>query len=615
MTKHEVLFPGDLRLAVEDGTTLKEIMNDAGINFDFPCGGRGRCGKCLVRITAGANEPLEEEKKKLTEEQINEGIRFACLTKVHSKMSVEFLSDKNIQHKILLSSLDRSAKVEPHITKRYIEVDKATMTDHRTDWQRIRDGLTAQGNISEITNNPVDVLRTIPDLLRNNQHKITAVIYKDEIRSLEAGNTTEKLYGVAFDIGTTTIAGFLMDLYTGKQLSVASTLNPQTQYGADVISRITHVSNDPDGLADLHRAVTQAINKLIGEAAEKAGLERNDIYSVSIVGNTCMHHLFLGINPRDVAIAPYVPIVTDSIVVDPQDVQLEMNPGGKVFVLPNIAGFVGADTIGVLLATELDESEDIKLVVDIGTNGEMLLGNKEHILACSTAAGPAFEGAQISSGMRGATGAIDHVTFGEELTYTVIDDVEPLGICGSALLDTVAGLVEFGLLEDTGRIMKPEQVTHPIGQKLKDRLIVHDGSMAFLLEETKARKIMVTQKDIRELQLAKAAMAAGIQLLVKGYGIEVGDIQEVLLAGAFGNYLNPHSACVIGLIPLELEDRVKMVGNAAGAGSQLALLSTSEYQRSGDAARNVQFVELGTNPAFTDVFAEQMLFPDLDELA
>jgi uncharacterized 2Fe-2S/4Fe-4S cluster protein (DUF4445 family) len=290
-----------------------------------------------------------------------------------------------------------------------------------------------------------------------------------------------------------------------------------------------------------------------------------------------------------------------------------MNPAGKVFVLPNIAGFVGADTIGVLLATELDESEEIKLIVDIGTNGEMLLGNKDHILACSTAAGPAFEGAQISSGMRGATGAIDHVTFGEELTYTVIDDVEPLGICGSALLDTVAGLVECGLMEDTGRILKPEEVTHPIGQKLKDRLIEHDGSMAFLLEETKTKKIMVTQKDIRELQLAKAAMAAGIQLLVKGYGIEVGDIKEVLLAGAFGNYLNPHSACVIGLIPRELEDRVKMIGNAAGAGSQLALLSSGEYQRCGNAARNVEFVELGTNPAFTDTFAEQMLFPEPNE--
>lgn len=613
MTKHEVIFPGDLKLTVEDGTTLKEVMNDAGINFDFPCGGRGRCGKCLVRITAGVGEALAEEKKKLTEEQLEEGIRFACITKVHGNMTVEFLSDKNIQHKILLSSLDRSAKVEPHITKRYLEVEKATMTDHRTDWQRIKDGLTAQGNIAEITNNPVDVLRTVPDLLRQNQHKVTAVVYNNEIRSLEPGNTTDKLYGMAFDIGTTTVAGFLMDLYTGQQLSVASTLNPQTQFGADVISRITHVSNDPNGLADLNRVIIQAINKLIGEAAEKAGLTRNDIYAVSIVGNTCMHHLFLGINPRDVAIAPYVPIVTDSIVVDPQDLQIEMNPAGKVFVLPNIAGFVGADTIGVLLATELDESEEIKLIVDIGTNGEMLLGNKDHILACSTAAGPAFEGAQISSGMRGATGAIDHVTFGEELTYTVIDDVEPLGICGSALLDTVAGLVECGLMEDTGRILKPEEVTHPIGQKLKDRLIEHDGSMAFLLEETKTKKIMVTQKDIRELQLAKAAMAAGIQLLVKGYGIEVGDIKEVLLAGAFGNYLNPHSACVIGLIPRELEDRVKMIGNAAGAGSQLALLSSGEYQRCGNAARNVEFVELGTNPAFTDTFAEQMLFPEPNE--
>ncbi|MCR3921860.1 MAG: ASKHA domain-containing protein [Firmicutes bacterium] len=612
MIKHKILFPGDMQVEVEAGVTLKDVMNDVGINFDFPCGGRGKCGKCLIRLTAGAHEASEEELKILTEEEVNEGIRFACITRVQNNMTVEFLAEKNVQHKILLSALNRTAKVEPHITKRYLEVEKATMTNHRTDWQRIKDGLAAQGSDSEVSEARLSVIRSVPDLFRDAKHHITAAIYNNEIRGLEAGNTSEKLLGIAFDIGTTTIAGFLMDLYTGEELSVASTLNPQTQFGADVISRITHVNLDPTGLDDLHNVVTSAINDLIGEVVEKAGVTREDIYAVTIVGNTCMHHLFLGINPRDVALAPYVPVVSEQLEIDPQDVKLEINSAGKVFVLSNIAGFVGADTVGVLLATELDESEEIKLVIDIGTNGEMLLGNKDRILACSTAAGPAFEGAQISCGMRGATGAIDHITFGEELKYSVIDDVTPLGICGSALLDTIAGLVEVGLIDERGRFMKPDQVTDPVGIKLKDRLIPYNKSTAFVLvsdDESPGRQIFVTQKDIREVQLAKGAMAAGIQILMKNYGLTTDDIKQVQLAGAFGNYLNPHSACVIGLIPAELEDRITMVGNAAGAGSKLALLSSSEYQRAAGSARNVQFVELGSDKNFTSTFADSMLFP------
>ncbi|HHX74976.1 MAG TPA: DUF4445 domain-containing protein [Firmicutes bacterium] len=614
MNKHTVTFPGGLTFTVTAGTTLKEIMNDAGINFDFPCGGRGRCGKCKVLLTAGAGEPTAEDRKALSAEELAQGIRLACMTKVQSDLQVEFLSEKNVSHQILLSGLDRTAKVEPHLVKRYVEVDKATVEDMRTDWQRIKDGLAAQGSDSKADTARITVIRDVPDLLRSARHKITAVIHNNEIRGLEPGNTTEKLLGMAFDIGTTSIAGYLMDLYTGKELAVTSTLNPQTQFGADVISRITHVNTDPDGLKDLHRVVTDAVNTLLGEAVAQAGVTRQDVYAVSVVGNTCMHHLFVGINPRDVALAPYVPVIAEPLEINPRELRLEINPAGKVFVLPNIAGFVGADTVGVLLATELDKSEEIKLVVDIGTNGEMALGNKNRILACSTAAGPAFEGAQITCGMRGASGAIDHVNFASGVDYSVIGDVEPLGICGSALLDTVAGLLKTGLIDPRGRFRKPEEVTNPAGRKLTDRLISYNDSPAFLLAggEAGSRPIVVTQKDIRELQLAKGAIASGIRILIRNYGLEVEDITEVLLAGAFGNYLNPHSACAIGLIPPELEDRIKMVGNAAGAGCKLALLSTGEYRRAAVAARNVEFIELGSDPAFTNTFANAMLFPDME---
>ena len=427
-------------------------------------------------------------------------------------------------------------------------------------------------------------------------------------------DTTDVLLGMAFDIGTTTIVGYLLNLNTGQELAVVSILNPQTQYGADVISRITYVDQHENGLDDLHTAVTDAMNTLIGKSVEKAGVTRQQVYAVSVAGNTCMHHLFLGINPRQVALAPYVSAISEPVAVDPTQVRLEINPAGKVFVLPNIAGFVGADTVAVLLSTDLDQSDNIKLMIDIGTNGEIALGSKKRLVACSTAAGPAFEGAQISCGMRGASGAIDHVKLTDRVEYTVIGGGNAQGVCGSALLDTVAGLLEVGLVTEKGKFVEPEKIVNPAGIRLKDRMVRHNNSWAFVLaDEPQGKHILITQKDIRELQLAKGAMAAGIRMLIKTLGIDVNDIAEVLLAGAFGNYLNPYSACAIGLIPQELEDKIKMVGNAAGAGAKLALLSANEYRRAAELAKKVEFVELGTDRNFTNIFAENMLFPIQNE--
>jgi uncharacterized 2Fe-2S/4Fe-4S cluster protein (DUF4445 family) len=610
MKNYKVEFlPVGTIFTAEKGTALKDVINKAGIDFDFPCGGRGKCGKCRVRITAGASAPTEKEVASLTTEEISAGIRFACLTEVSMDTTVELLSDKNQEHQILLTSLNRAVTIEPHIRKRYLEPDKPSMTDNRADWGRVKDNLLEQGHVTEEVSASIAILRALPEVLRRKRFKVTALCYNDEILGLEAGDTTGVLLGMAFDIGTTTIVGYLMDLYTGSELAVASMLNPQTRYGGDVISRITHANHTGEGLEDLHAAVTGAVNQLIGQAAKEAAVKRDDIYAISIVGNTCMHHLFLGINPWQVAVSPYVPVVSDPLVVDATSVRLDINQAGKVFVLPNIAGFVGADTVAVLLATEMDRSEKIKLVIDIGTNGEIALGSKDGLVACSAAAGPAFEGAQISCGMRGATGAIDHVTFGKELDFTVIGDTSPLGVCGSALLDSVAGLLEVGIISDKGKFIEPENITHPIGQRLKDRIVRHNNLWAFLLSEEGGKKIMITQKDVRELQLAKGAMAAAIAILMKAKGVGPEDIDEVLLAGAFGNYLDPHSTCAIGLIPQELEGKINMVGNAAGSGSKLALMSAGELLRAKQLVENVEFIELATDRDFTNIFATSMLFP------
>lgn len=612
MKSYQVIFqPGNLKTEVYEGSTIMEAMDGAGIDYDFPCGGNGKCGKCRVKILSEAALPTDVEKELLAEKELLDGIRLACETTILGNMSVGLLNYGQ-QHNVLIASGERSFQVEPHLRKIFMEVKKPSLDAQRSDWSRLKDQLLEHGCGDDDPDVPLPLLRRLPEALRQAGHSLTTVIYGGRVVDIEERDTTGSMLGMAFDIGTTTIVGYLLDLYSGRELGVASMLNPQTKFGADVITRIQFASMEQDGLDKLHTAVVEAINKLIREATEKAGVGREQIYVLTVAANSCMHHLFLGLPPRNIAISPYVPVVGDPLTVDAAALGIDINPAGKVLTLPNIAGFVGADTTAVLLATEIDRSEDIKLVIDIGTNGEIALGSKDRIVACSAAAGPAFEGAQISSGMRGAEGAIDHVRFGERLEYSVIGGVKPLGICGSALLDAVAGLLELGIIEPRGRFAPPDTLTNTAAIAFKDRLIEHGGQKAFLLADAdqtgNGRPIMITQGDIRELQLAKGAMAAGVSVLMETCGIRVEDIKEVLLAGAFGNYMHPHSACVIGLIPPALEGKIKMVGNAAGTGAKLALLSASEYRRAAAIANAVGFVELGSYPKFNSIFAKTTYF-------
>jgi uncharacterized 2Fe-2S/4Fe-4S cluster protein (DUF4445 family) len=610
---HKAVFqPGGILVKVAEGSTLKEAMNDAGLEFDFLCGGRGTCGKCRVRIAQGPTTPVTREEEMLPVKELDEGIRLACLTYVHNDLTVELPDQKKLQHNILITADERAFPIEPHLKKVFMEIDKPSRENQSSDWHRLKESLIKQGYKGSELESTLSIIRQMPDVIRGADNRITALMYESKIAGIEPQDTTQTMLGMAFDIGTTTIVGYLLDLYSGKELSVVSTLNPQTMFGADVISRLTFASRQENGLIKLRDAVVEAINKLIAEAVQKASVTESQIYGISIAANTCMHHIFLGINPQSIAVSPYVPAISEPLVLDASELKISINQAGKVLMLPNIAGFVGADTVAVLLTTELDRSDDIKLVIDIGTNGEIALGSKEKIIACSAAAGPAFEGAQISSGMRGTAGAIDHVYYRDKLEYSVIGGGEPLGVCGSALLDTVAGLVELGIINKRGKFRACEQLTNPMAKRFKENLIEYEGQQAFLLAEASktghGRPIIITQSDIRALQMAKGAMAAGIRVLMEIYGIQSQDIKGVLLAGAFGNYLNPHSACVIGLIPVELESKIKMIGNAAGTGAKLALLSGSEFRRAKDIAEIVKFVELGSYPRFNSIFGESTYF-------
>lgn len=418
-------------------------------------------------------------------------------------------------------------------------------------------------------------------------YEINPILSAEEIRE-------KKALGAAFDIGTTSVVCYLLDLADGKELAHASMLNPQSQFGADVISRCEYAI--AGGLRELTVVIRKALNDLLKEACAEAKRDVNDIYVATVVGNTCMHHLYMGIDPTPLTVVPYEAVVKDYMTVSPAEVEMNINENGKVQILPNIAGFVGADTVGCLLATAFDEIEEMSLMIDIGTNGEMVMGNKDHMIACSTAAGPAFEGAKIECGMRGKSGAIDHVKAdGKNLVPHVIDGGNAEGICGSGLMDAIACGLDIELIDESGRI--DEDFDYAFRQD-------DSNLLAFKLKDG----VYLSQKDIREVQLAKGAIAAGIELMAEKLGIKVTDVKKIMIAGAFGNYMDPHSACRIGMLPAELEDRIEMIGNAAGEGSRIATLNKDEFERSQTIKTNIEFLELASSPNFQDTFVDNLLF-------
>lgn len=579
------ILPNNVEIMVDENTPLKEVFIENGVNFEFPCGGVGVCKQCKAKIIKRNGQAIET---------------LACKYRVNEDLSVEIpILEQN--HDILAKGLERDVIVAPLIKKVYLELLPPSLQDTRDDWNRIVEEKGIRTSLK--------VLRDLPEQIRKNNFKATVVLAGDEVLAVENQDTSDKLLGMAFDIGTTTIAGYLINLKTGEELTQVSSLNPQTKYGADVISRISFAS-EPEGLEKLYKEIVNEINKLIENAVKETGYKQSDIYIITIAGNTTMQHLFLKIQPKYLAIAPYVAVTTEQITANADELNININPAGEVFVFPNIAGFVGGDTVAAALTCEMDKTDKLKLLIDIGTNGEIVLGTKEKLLSCSTAAGPAFEGVQISCGMRGASGAIDHVYMSEDYNYTVIGNAMPRGIAGSGLVDAVAELLKIGLVNKSGRIVKYKDVKNNLGKKYLDRIVRINGILSFILAKNTAteRSVYINQKDIREFQLAKGAISAGIEILLKTYGAKVEDIDEVFLAGAFGNYLNHESACKVGLIPKELEGKTRGIGNAAGVGAKLALLSEKEYERAIMLSRKMQYIELSVHPEFNSIFFSKLGF-------
>ena len=593
MEEVKVTFqPEGRRVYALRGMKIAEVAARAGIIIDSPCGGLGNCGQCRVEVTEGADIPTPEEKKHLTPEEIKKGYRLACITTINKEMTV-FIPEEVRLHKQKFLTEGTGAKVKffPPLRKVLLDLPEPVLKNPQPDWENLNSALkNAQCEID------IYMVREISEILRRSNFKVTAILDNDKLIGIEPGDTSKRIYGIAFDIGTTTVVGTLFDLNNREQVAVGSAMNSQVVYGDDTISRINFASKSSDNLNKLTSRIIEVVNNIIGEVSKKAGIDRRDIYYMTCVGNTTMHHLFLGISPNYLGQMPFVPAIRRSVSLNPQKLKIDINPNGRVYFLPNIAGFVGADIVGVIMSTGIDKAKDIKMAIDIGTNGEIVIGSKKKIVVCSTAAGPCFEGARITHGMRGAPGAIEKVIINHHgISYEVIGGIEPQGICGSGLLDLVAEMIKAGFIDETGRLI--------IKGKEKD---------SFVVAESGKRKIDISQKDLRQFQLAKGAIRTGIEMLKKRLGIKDKDILEVFLAGAFGNYIHPENAKVVGLIPDIPIERIKFVGNAASEGAKMALLSREERERAENILERIEHVELSVDPLFNEEFANQMMFEKME---
>ena len=608
--------PHDKVTRVPPGMTLFNAANWIGLAIDSTCGARGTCGKCKVKILQGSNGITAADSKVFSDEELAAGWRLSCRSVAQEDVICEVPRLMG-NPKAALMGFEQHVILDPNVHKVYLELAPPSLEDQRPDFIRIKDALGAKGFDVSVK---LSTLRTLPVPLRKANWKITAVIVGQELIATEPGDTTNKLYGLAFDIGTTTVVGMLLDLRSGAPLSVQSTLNGQASYGADVISRISHGMMAENGLEELQSGILNSINGLIVQLLSGANIEQEHVYEATLAGNATMLHLLLGIDPEAIGVTPFIPVIEEGLNLAAEEVGIQIHPRGNIYTLPHLGAYVGADLVGGLMATGLVRGEGYRLLVDVGTNGEIICGSYKRTVATAAPAGPAFEGASIQDGMRASDGAIEAVKIdGDTIELQVIGDVKPIGLCGSGLLDAVAQLYLCGLMASSGRFIKADKVKKQFGPNLAKRIVVDEqGMRSFVLawpeESGNGKQIALTQRDIRELQFAKGSIAAGIEVVLNELGITENDLLDIYLAGSFGNYINPQSARLIGLVPPLPVERIKAVGNTAGEGAKISLLSFRERQVAESLPHIVEYHELSGRADFNDSFIDVLAFPSLDTL-
>jgi len=607
-----VFMPDNIEYEAHAGEKLMDAAARAGVLIDGNCGSTGKCGKCRVKVAeGGTSSPDREETAALSAQELRDGYRLACRLRVTDDLVVEVPRINTARtRKTRMMIMPETVELDPGMRRHFLHIAPAVLEEQKADIDRILLQLPGEGISADM-----EAVRSIPAALHDGDHTITATVSGGEIIAIEAGDCTDANYGVAFDIGTTTVVGMLFDLTNGRLLDVSARTNPQNTFGADVISRIHSIVRDPSNLPVLTNRIRECLNEILQDLAEGGGVDPMDIRDMTVVGNTTMSHLFLGVDPGQMARSPFVPVFTMAPGIRAKDLGINIWPTARVHLLPNIAGHVGSDITAAVLATGIAGSGSCRMLVDVGTNGEIALSCGGRMAACSTAAGPAFEGASIYQGMRASAGAIEGVKLsGGGVELDVIDSERPVGICGSGLIDAVAQLLNAGLIDQKGRLSDRNTAEAAgIPGILCERLRDGEGGREFVLwqgDGDEEYDVVITQKDIREVQLAKGAIYAGATLLLKELGAAAESLDGIIIAGAFGNYIKKESAMRIGMFPPIDEDRIIQAGNAAGTGACLALLSKRQLEGAHGLAKMIEHVELGAHADFQAEFMKAMYFPE-----
>ncbi len=622
-----LVLPDNVEIMFQKGKTIKEILDAEGIFLTYPCGGKGECGKCLVHLIDGEiPEATQIEKDLIPEEKLLRGYRLACQCKPMGEVCVVIPPASREESAAILMEFraDRKIRFSPVVRKKHLSsLVPANIENQVCDTKLVGKSIKARSWA-------LNAMHSLPHVLRRGHYKITATLYNHRVIEIEPGDTSQRIYGVAVDIGTTTIASALVDLKHDMILARRSIMNPQGRLGADVISRLTTIVDEVRQNGDIEaaervvhkfqRLVLEPFQEIIESMCEENNIDPTEVFDICVAGNTVMSHFFLGVNPQYVGLAPFVSVFHEAQLVLARDLHLKIHPEGMVYTLPNIGGFVGGDIVADILVAGLDRKSGPVMLVDVGTNGEVVVKSKSgSLFATSAAAGPAFEGAQISHGMQAVPGAIDRIMVSPEKGWRIstIAGEQAIGICGSGIVSVIAELYKIGIISPQGRVLSPAEISPDSQASLfAHRSVEKEGQRYVLIagEEEHAREpIFISQKDIRELQLAKGAIATAQETLLRIADVKPEEIETLFIAGAFGSYISPHDAKQIGLvvpgIPLE---RIQFIGDAALAGATLVLRSKRCRKLVEDTAPSIQFVELANRPDFQETFIFNTTFPEVN---
>ncbi len=596
-------MPGGKRAEFKRGVSISEAAESIDLKIESACGGQQKCGMCKVIPTGNLSKLTQDELRLLTEEEVEQGYRLACAATIQGDVTITVpMESRMMEQRLQIEGIEQTVSLDPAVRKYIVELPVATLEDIRTDKERILE------RIKEVFGLDLEieygVYKQLPGAIRAGEWTVSVAVWNGKrTLSVEPG-VVRHAYGVAVDVGTTKIAGYLLNLRNGEVIGKEAIVNPQIKYGEDVVSRISYATDADKNLERLQTSVIDAVEQIIKDTCAEAGVETRHIYEIVVVGNTVMQHLLLGVSPKYVGRSPYCAVL-GSGDFRASDIGLKANANLHTF--PVIGGFVGGDHVSAILATKMDESEEMSMLMDIGTNTEIAIGNKEDMISCSCASGPAFEGFYIKHGMRASSGAIEHVEINPEtfeVRYRTIEGVRPRGLCGSGLIDLLAELLKTGVMDSAGKL-NPEIESNRITTN-KDEV---EFVVAWERETGIDSDVVITQRDIRELQSAKAAMRAGAEILMLKKGIKEADIDVFYIAGAFGSYVEPANARIIGMYPDVDLERVKIVGNAAGSGAKLALISGEERAHAEEIAKKVRYIELAAEPKFTRCYMLSHYFP------